>query len=65
MAVSDKQRQYAKKWDEKNIKRVGVVFRTDEYNALKEYCDSFGFPVSGFIRQLTMKAINYSKDELE
>lgn len=63
MAVSKKQLEYAKKWDKENLKRVGVAFRKDEYEALKKYCDSFGFPVSGFIRQVTMKSINYKKDD--
>lgn len=61
MAISKKKMESNKKWDKDNIKQAGVVFRKDEYEAVKKYCDSFGFPVSGFIRQVTLKAINYTK----
>lgn len=65
MAVSKKKMESNRKWDKENLKRVGVAFRKDEYECLKNYCDSFGFPVSGFIRQLTLKSISYSKDSEE
>ena len=63
MAVSEKQKQYAKKWDDKNLKRRTISFRKDEYEALEQYCNMLGLPINRFCRQVLMKAINYNKGE--
>lgn len=65
MAISKKKLESNKKWDKENIKRIGIAFRKDEYDALKEYCNNFGFSVNGYCRQILMKSINYSKDSEE
>lgn len=65
MAISKKKMESNKKWDKDNIKRIGIAFKTDEYKALKEYCNNFGFSINGYCRQVLMKSINYTKQEDE
>ena len=43
-------KKYAKEWDKKNLKRVTVAFRTEEYEKLKKYCDSNNIAVATFIK---------------
>lgn len=63
MAVSKKQLESNKKSDAKYWTTRTIKFRKEEYKALKEYCETLGFPVNGFVRQVVMKSINYNKDE--
>ena len=43
-------KKYVKEWDKKNLKRVTVAFRTEEYEKLKKYCDSNNIAVATFIK---------------
>ena len=43
-------KKYAKEWDKKNMKNVGVSFRIELYEILKKYCDSNNIAVSAFIK---------------
>lgn len=43
-------KKYVKEWDKKNLKRIGVAFRIDEYEKLKQYCDSNNIAVATFIK---------------
>lgn len=65
MAVSKAKLESNKKSMQKYWKNVGIKFRKEEYEALKEYCNTLGLPVNGFVRQVMMKAINYNKYEFD
>lgn len=43
-------KKYAKEWDKKNMKNVGVSLRIEQYEKLKKYCDSNNIAVSTFIK---------------
>lgn len=43
-------KKYVKEWDKKNLKRIGVALRIEEYKKLKKYCDSNNIAVSAFIK---------------
>ena len=43
-------KKYAKEWDKKNLKRIGVSLRIEQYEKLKKYCDSNNIAVSAFIK---------------
>ena len=43
-------KKYAKEWDKKNMKNVGVSLRIEQYEKLKKYCDSNNIAVSAFIK---------------
>ena len=43
-------KKYAKEWDKKNLKRIGVSLRIEEYEKLKKYCDSNNIAVATFIK---------------
>lgn len=42
-------KKYVKEWDKKNLKRIGVALRIDEYEKLKKYCDSNNIAVATFV----------------
>ena len=44
-------KKYVKEWDKKNLKRIGVALRIDEYEKLKKYCDSNNIAVATFINK--------------
>lgn len=43
-------KKYAKEWDKKNMKHIGVSLRIEQYEKLKKYCDSNNIAVSAFIK---------------
>lgn len=43
-------KKYVKEWDKKNLKRIGVALRIDEYEKLKQYCDFNNIAVAAFIK---------------
>lgn len=43
-------KKYVKEWDKKNLKRIGVALRIDEYKKLKQYCDSNNIAVAAFVK---------------
>ena len=43
-------KKYVKEWDKKNLKRIGVSLRIEQYEKLKKYCDSNNIAVSAFIK---------------
>lgn len=43
-------KKYAKEWDKKNMKNVGVSLRIEQYEKLKKYCDSNNIAISAFIK---------------
>lgn len=43
-------KKYAEKWDKNNIKRIGVCLRIEQYEKLKQYCDSNNIAVATFIK---------------
>lgn len=43
-------KKYAKEWDKKNMKNIGVSLRIEQYEKLKKYCDSNNIAVSAFIK---------------
>ena len=51
MAVSDKQRQYAKKWDKENLKKFTVALKIKQYEKLEEYCKDNNITKAALIRK--------------
>ena len=43
-------KKYVKEWDKKNLKRIGVALRIDEYEKLKQYCDPNNIAVAAFVK---------------
>lgn len=43
-------KKYAEKWDKKNLKRIGVALRIEEYEKLKKYCEENNIAVATFIK---------------
>ena len=48
--LDELKQKYVKEWDKKNLKRIGVALRIDEYEKLKQYCDSNNIAVATFIK---------------
>ena len=57
MPITEAQRRAKDKWKAKNMKRVPLDLRNEEYDALKEYCFERNLTVNGFIRDLIREAI--------
>lgn len=51
-------KKYVKEWDKKNLKRIGVSLRIEQYEKLKKYCDSNNIAVSAFIKSRIADIIN-------
>jgi len=63
MTVSDAQKRAVNKWRSKNMKRIPLDVRIEEYEALKNYCDLHNLSINGFIRKLFIDAIGYNKEQ--
>lgn len=59
---TEAQKRAKNKWKSANMKRIPLDVRTEEYEALRAFCEQNGEPVNGFIRQLIRDAIGYQSD---
>ena len=57
MAYSKAQNKATQKYKKASYKRIPLDVRVEEYDVLKEYCDSKGEPINGFIRRIIKEAI--------
>ena len=65
MAVSEKQKGYARKWDKENMHTVSTRVRMEEFKAFKEWCEIRGVTVTGEIKRFVMDELQKYYDYLD
>lgn len=58
MALSESRRKANDKYISEHYTRIALSMPNDEAAALRQYCQTRGIPVAGFIRQLVKDAIS-------
>lgn len=58
MLYSDSQNKATQKYKAKAYKRIPLDLRKEDYERIKEHCDSLNIPVNTFIKNLINKELN-------
>lgn len=58
MAVSEKQREYAKKWDKDNMRTISTRVRKEEAEDFKAWCKIQGISSTAAIKRFVMAEID-------
>lgn len=65
--VSEKQKEWARKWDKENMRNVCCRLRTEDAELFKEYCAEIGTTPAAFIKDHIIKALEkrYGKEQIK
>lgn len=61
--VSEKQKQYARKWDKENMRSVSCRLRTEDAELFKEYCASRNTSPAAVLKTYIMGLLEKYSDE--
>ena len=65
MPVSEKQKEYSRKWDKDNMRTLATRVRTDVAEDFKKYCEEKGTSCTSEVKRLIEAALEEWYKELE
>lgn len=65
MPVSEKQKDYARKWDKENMHTISTRVRMEEFKDYKAWCEMRGVTVTSEIKRFVMSELDKYYAELD
>lgn len=63
--VSEKQKQYARKWDKENMRSVTCRLRREDAELFKEYCTAHNTTPAAILKKFVMERLDEYSAELK